>query len=986
MMTSRQRIDVFISSTSLDLPEYRRAVTEAILALGLFPSGMETWAVRDESAIALCRRKIDEAEIYLGIYAYRYGWTPDGFSGKSITELEYDWAGERGIPRLRFIMADAHPWPESEKEQGVAQEMLNAFKKRLKQEVVGFFTTPHDLKAQVIAALAGYAPKGNGVLLTPYLRALHVASRQSGLLRALDPRTSDPTYGGRGVTIDQVYTPLSTRQRVRRDVKGRILPELHAKKSASDRDLSALTAMEAANGSARLVLLGDPGSGKSTFVNYLTLCLSGALIDPEADWLARLQNGGWTHGALVPLVVVLRDFAQSVDVAAPPTANTLRQYIAGLVDKEAPDGANVIGGRALVLLDGLDEVPGERRAYVRDAIDLYVGGCARETRVIVTCRILSYADPQYRIPGFAEQTIAPLEQEQIIAFIGTWYSALVALGTIDRETAAQRTRELADSIRMEGLNELASNPMLLTVMALVHNHLGTLPREMARLYEACVELLLLRWKPNDARTLLDVMGIREDDLLRLVWEIAYDAHDQQAGREDTADIPQHAVEMIARRYVKDDAGKAQAFCEYVERRAGLLIGRGFDRYGGRIYTFPHRTFQEFLAGCHLSVNRFARAAAEHALRGSAWRETLLLATGNLVFNQRNIDTPVDAVSRILNRAAPRADDAQWRLYPLAGEMLLLVGLDNLARDEDGMVALRDTRAGLAALLDAGALPVRERAAAGRVLAQLGDPRPGVGLRPDGLPDMVWCDVPAGEFIMGSDDGHDDEKPRRVVRIDRPYRIARYPVTHSQFQAFVESGEYDDPRWWDGLAANERNRRVHEASFPYANHPRDRLNWYQAVAFTRWLTARYQAAGLIGADEVIRLPTEVEWERAARGTDGRIYPYGDEFDPAKGNTRETRIGMTSAVGMFPDGASPVEALEMSGNVWEWCLNEYEHPERTDIGGTARRVLRGGSFDYDQDYARAAARLGNVPGFRYYRYGARYVVAAPVASLISDASDL
>jgi len=969
-MTTKQRIDVFISSTSLDLPEYRRAVSEAIVALGLFPSGMETWAVRDEDAIQLCKRKIDEAEIYLGIYAYRYGWTPDGYDGRSITELEYDWATARGIPRLRFIMADTHPWPESEK-QHEAQAALNAFKTRLKEKgnIVGFFTTPDDLKAQVIGALAGYAPQVSAAPLTPYLRALHHASAQSGLLRALDPRTNDPSYGGRGVTVDQVYVPLDMRQRVRRDTDETILSGYLGDEGKPDEGRTPLTAMEAANGIHNLVVLGDPGSGKSTFVNYLTLCLTGALLDPESDWLARLEHQGWRHGALYPVVVVLRDFAQSVDVGAAPTANTLWNYIEReVVGVQAPDSAAALRalahrGAMLYLLDGLDEVPGERRAFVRDAIDRFVAAQPPLTRFVTTCRILSYADPTYHIPAFISHTIAPLNDEQIAAFIGTWYAALIALGSIDRETAAQRVKDLNDAISRQVLTPLAANPMLLTVMALVHNHLGTLPRETARLYSQCVELLLLKWRPHDARALIDLLEITEGDLVRLVWAIAFDAHDQQAEREGTADITQHAVEMIARRFLNDDAAKGQAFCEYVEKRAGLLIGRGFDRYGGRIYTFPHRTFQEYLAGCHISSNRFTREAVEYARRGAAWRETLLLATGQLIFNDRKIDIPIDAVRDMLDSAEARATDADWRLYPLAGEMLLLVGLDNLERDRHGKKALDAACAGLAALVEGGHLPVLERAAAGRVLGQIGDPRPGVGLRPDGLPDIAWCEVPGGEFIY--QDGE---------RLTLPtFQIARYPVTNAQFQTFLDDPDgFVNPAWWMGMGRYAM-QEMKSPSWDIPNHPRESVSWYQAVAFTRWLTARLRTAGALDAEQMISLPTEGQWEKAARGSDGRVYPYRGGFDADKGNTKETGIAATSAVGIFPAGASPYGALDMSGNVSEWCLTKYDSPDVNTVDdSTDVRVLRGGSWGYTRDYARASFRSGSAPDGRGDDIGFRVVV--------------
>src|SRR5690606_20791550 len=142
-------------------------------------------------------------------------------------------------------------------------------------------------------------------------------------------------------------------------------------------------------------------------------------------------------------------------------------------------------------------------------------------------------------------------------------------------------------------------------------------------------------------------------------------------------------------------------------------------------------------------------------------------------------------------------------------------------------------------------------------------------------------------------------------VDLPaYHISRYPITYAQFQAFLDAPDgFYHPGWWDGLAANDDDKaQPGEPDFPYANHPREHVSWYGAVAFCRWLTAK------LGYE--VRLPTESEWEKAARGTDGRIYPYGDEYDVAKANIGETGIGQTSAVGLFPDGASPYGALDMS----------------------------------------------------------------------------
>jgi formylglycine-generating enzyme required for sulfatase activity len=163
------------------------------------------------------------------------------------------------------------------------------------------------------------------------------------------------------------------------------------------------------------------------------------------------------------------------------------------------------------------------------------------------------------------------------------------------------------------------------------------------------------------------------------------------------------------------------------------------------------------------------------------------------------------------------------------------------------------------------------------------------------------------------------------------------------------------------------------AFRFANNPRDSVSWYQAVAFCRWLSAK------LGYE--VRLPTEQEWEKAARGTDGRQYPWGNEYISGYANVDETEenvgphyLRQTSSVGIYPQGASPFGVPDMSGNVWEWCLNEYENPENTDLVGDAARVLRGGSWGSGVPCARCASRDGGGPSYRSVYIGFRAVCSA------------
>ncbi|MGC9025362.1 MAG: formylglycine-generating enzyme family protein, partial [Chloroflexia bacterium] len=229
--------------------------------------------------------------------------------------------------------------------------------------------------------------------------------------------------------------------------------------------------------------------------------------------------------------------------------------------------------------------------------------------------------------------------------------------------------------------------------------------------------------------------------------------------------------------------------------------------------------------------------------------------------------------------------------------------------------------------------------------------------------MVMVYVPAGEFLMGSSDADpmadSDGKPQHTVYLDA-YWIDRTEVTNAQYRRCVEAGACSAPGCWGDSNLNG------------AEQPVVCVDWHQAQAYCAW------AGG--------RLPTEAEWEKAARGTDGRIYPWGDAFDGSRLNCDEDRCGdgwpYAAPVVSFPRGASPYGALDMAGNVWEWVSDWYDggyyagSPSRNPSGPASGdiKVLRGGSWYIDNPASlRAANRVGDDPDLRVDGIGFRCVVA-------------
>jgi len=233
------------------------------------------------------------------------------------------------------------------------------------------------------------------------------------------------------------------------------------------------------------------------------------------------------------------------------------------------------------------------------------------------------------------------------------------------------------------------------------------------------------------------------------------------------------------------------------------------------------------------------------------------------------------------------------------------------------------------------------------------------------PPFQWCVVEAGIVNI---EGAGDRRGTNggMYRVERFY-IAKYPVTNAQYQVFVDASDgYRDPEWWDYSVDAKNFRKIHvnpkNTMYPGNDLPRTNVSWYDAVAFCRWLSHRTL--------ESISLPTEQQWQRAAIGDKNWVYPWGDDIDIARCNYGGNIDNPTSVMN-YPGGASPYGVMDMSGNVWEWCLTKWVS-DNSDVSGDYARVIRGGSFDVSSDAARAAFRHFYFPHSRIGDFGFRCVL--------------
>lgn len=771
------------------------------------------------------------------------------------------------------------------------------------------------------------------------------------------------------------------------------------------------TAIEALAQHDRLVLLGAPGSGKSSVLRFAALWLARGLLG-AANWDTQLLP--WPHGLLLPLPVALGEFGNWV------AASGGRRSGAGLLwsfldERYGEPLATILrseaaAGRAVLLLDGLDEVALGRstatRRRVRECIES-LGAGSGASRIVVSCRTLDYTQAQ-QLPGWAVAALIPLREPLRQLLVGRWFDALLATGTpLGGDPAESRRRLLAALVGRPELQRLAANPLLLTIMVLLQAYEGRLPEERVRLYAQAISFLLHRWRPNDGeqplRELLDLPGWSEGDVERLLDRLGYVAHELADGTGDEGvDLSRSALIEAARAFFASydadrDLIRAQAFCTYISSHGNGVL----QQVGPHTFRFPHRTFQEYLAARRLVTDdwgadeaEFVDRALRRSLDGPRWREPLVLAVSQLVVVAGQLRPAAGLVEELLDRR-PFGSREFVRDAMLAAEALAEIGEHRLRRLGERRVALWSrTAQALAWMLGyldhkgEPLLPFGERLRAGYALGALGDPRiPQTSeswrgtLLTTGLPDGYWCSVPAGPFLLGSRPSDRDsrpwEQPQQTVELPA-FAIGRYPLTNGQWREFVAAGGYRERRWWNEAGWRERLANNWEGAaepddfrFNGPNQPVVGVSWHEGQAFCRWLS------DLLGRQ--VALPSEAQWEKAARSSDGRRYPWGGQRAISRANTISSGVGATTPVGCYPNGASPYGALDMAGNVWEWTSNSwresYHEGNAAPHEPNGSMVIRGGVWASDLSLARCAARDGFDPAGRGTILGLRVALLPP-----------
>ncbi len=666
-----------------------------------------------------------------------------------------------------------------------------------------------------------------------------------------------------------------------------------------------------------LLIEGHAGSGKTTLLKHLAYCL--AIQNQERRRIIGLSG-------FLPVLVMLKDL---VGIFYDTTVThkkglAAEDYLEWYFRRKMGNVLNldtinrfIDAGRAIVLLDGLDETPTEYRDAVVNAFsDFRIR--RKGARLVLTGRPHGIAGAALNRFGKNHVSILTLNPDQVRLFILKWFAHLYPGSSgIGGKNADAMIGELREH---PAIDRLIDNPLMLTAICILYHDGKELPGQRAELYKKFIDNLLYRRFPDPE--------IVHDFLKTLAFKM-HEKEFRSADRGFATDILKEVYPIHVDESEKEHKNRIDTLFDHIEPRCGLL------KFENGQYSFWHLTFQEFLTADYIADNHSDHVNAIQPYWVNDWyKEVIELYVGNLSIEHKK--TANDIVASALD-AGDGQEYKRWRLAARS-----LIDIHKNRRQED---VIEKARRRMLEIFDTDVVP-KVRVDAGESLGWLGDPR-----------DLK-------EFVKIEGGDYELEEIGRVTL--QPFEICKYPVTNSWYGEFIDSNGYDNRNYWspkgrEWLGGEYERQPLYwnDRKWKCPNSPVVGVCWYEAEAFTRWLTTT-SGDGLL-----YRLPSNEEWQAAAAGFEGREYPWGNIWDKNKCNSKESNIGKTSPVGIFKKGSTPEGFFDLSGNVLEWT-ESWNERDKTE------KVIRGGCWLFDSTDCRCASQDNVLPsgwddycGFRCIR---------------------
>ncbi|MEW6095167.1 MAG: SUMF1/EgtB/PvdO family nonheme iron enzyme [bacterium] len=684
-----------------------------------------------------------------------------------------------------------------------------------------------------------------------------------------------------------------------------------------------------------LMLIGKSGSGKTTILKHLAYTVS--------------LGKGIRH---IPVFITITQWVEK--------NLSLVDYIFHIISKNGFQGTlkfienKLSAGKFLILLDGFDEEFKKQKEIIEQIETFANHPRYKKNKIIVTSKpILDTIE----LANFKQFEILELNNRQQRLFLES------KIGK-ESDFDFDRCRELIVAIEQDSkVEHLARNPLLLTFIYHIFKHNLELPKRCVDIYELCTNLMIKR----DKELQIDILK-----------NVAYHYHLNRVIELDIKSLLKIIEESIS------DFTSLSLLKDFESN--GIIRKKTYTTY-----EFIHLTFQEYLVAAYINDNRKDREKILFENIGDYWWEGVILLYAGMSgdassFIKKVLKSNAEITSKcllevetlnndvrdeVLKKLIETSDGADKELFDKIFESLsngdinsvLIQGLqtttDRELRYRIVKLLANRFKKGSKELVDV-MKQVFEKDTYGntlyfamQILEKIDTPEATAiinSFKGSGKSSVStqMALIPAGRFLMGSrkNEGFESEHPIHEIHLDIFY-MDKTSVTNAEYEKFDPGHE----RCWEDEGDN---------------HPVVNISWYEAYMYALWSGKR--------------LPTEAEWEKGARGTDGRRYPWENMFDAKKCNTSESKIGKTTPVRKYSSiGESPYGCLDMVGNVLEWCEDWYDenyYTNTTDRNPTGPekgifRVLRGGAWNLDKNSARCACRLNAYPDYRSNCVGFRCV---------------
>ena len=705
-----------------------------------------------------------------------------------------------------------------------------------------------------------------------------------------------------------------------------------------------------------MVILGDPGSGKTTLLKYILIML----VDGHGNEKLGIAD------AVVPFFASLRDYGDgnNGDLIAFLMRDCHLSRHSITEDKLEQVLRN---GKGIILLDGLDEVSetGKRTEMCR-LIEKW-SKTYNNSRFVVTSRFAGYMGESRLNVNLLELAIEDFTHEDVKTFLIKWFESVEVATHSGMDEGEWRLKGKENALKLyddisgiKHILDMAKNPLILQIIALVHRDRGRLPQRRVELYDECTNVLLEKW---DMAKGLDASLLTAREARAVLQPLALWFHEVEGRRTVSVE---NILPMV--RESLEELGKSdidpKVLLENIRDRSGIFMGYSNSEYG-----FAHLSFQEYLCAEEIRNQGIVRKLAVNYSK-RWWREVIRLCMAldnpsviekfmELIVSSADFEDSIDLVTDSINDSIKKPvkpfisaagnlnlpsksrRNAIRVLIDIGGDKvnaelqkLLNSEYKEIARSAKDALTNRSTLVGsMPPFTINGSMSSNAMAKQEQITNEKDN--------------SLMMLIPGGDFIYGSkeDDkvARSDEKPQRVINLDDFY-MDIYPVTNEQYCKFLNSVKADKNQVNECIhlkgSYKKEKCRVKKTKNGYMvekgfeRHPVIYVRWRGADAYAKW-------AGK-------RLPTEQEWEKAARGTEGSIYPWGDKFRGDLCNSNESGIGSTTPVNKYSDGKSFFGCCDMSGNVWEWTSSFFKEGEKW-------HTKRGGSWFLSQNDCRCAPRF-------------------------------